>query len=103
MVGEVPEGGLIGWGEHDGAKELLDLSRFRVLGVKREVQEDLFRGLGFFLGWCRLNKKLAAVLDVVLGVKEDRPQEGWRIATRDQVFVEETEFVTSSWAFLISL
>jgi hypothetical protein len=48
VVGEVPEGGLIRWGEHDRTKELLDLLRFRVSGVKREVQEDSFRGLALF-------------------------------------------------------
>jgi hypothetical protein len=53
------------------------------------MQEDSFTGLSVFLGWCWPSKEVASVLDVVLVVDEDWPQECRRVATGDKACEEQ--------------
>jgi hypothetical protein len=90
VVGKIPKRGLIRWGEHDQLKELLDLARFGISWVEWEVQEDLFTDLLVFLDWCRPSKEVTLVLNIVLGINKDWPQECRRVYMGDKACEEHS-------------
>jgi hypothetical protein len=68
------------------------------------MQEDAFVGLFSFFGFGRPNEPMSAVLEVILGVMEDRAKEGRRVATGDKAIkkqVELTVFVLSIFNKLV--
>jgi hypothetical protein len=52
--------------------------------VEREVQEDSFTGLFVLFGDGWADQTVAAILKIVMGVSEDGPKKGWRVAAVDK-------------------
>jgi hypothetical protein len=53
------------------------------------MQEDAFVGLFSFFRFGRPNEPMSAVLEVILGVMEDRAKKGRQVATGDKVIKKQ--------------
>jgi hypothetical protein len=57
--------------------------------MEREMQEDAFVGLLGFFGFGRLNEAMSAVLEVILGVMEDRAKKVRKVAAGDKAIEKQ--------------